>query len=116
MTAITSNIATRRILLTLAALVLVVAAVFGIRRLTRDEIYVRTARVSNGNIISSVSTNGRVEPVQLFQAHADAPSQVKVIYVHPGDSVAAGTVLLRTDTAEASSRNTKLNEAFRPGK
>lgn len=99
-----SSTALRRIILLLVVVLLLVAAVFGIRSLTRDDVYVRTARVSQGNIISSVSTNGKVEPVQLFEAHAAAPGQVANVYVHAGQSVTAGTLLLRMNTSEAETR------------
>ncbi len=104
MPTVTSSLALRRVLLILVVLLLLVAAVFGIRHLTQDVVFVGTARAGEGDIIGSVSTNGKVEPIRLFQAHAAAPGQVKELYVHAGQSVASGTLLLRLDTADAETR------------
>jgi len=104
MTQANNSAAVRRILVILSVLAALVLLVFGIRYATRSAVVVRTARVTTGDIVSSVSTNGKVEPVQLYQAHAAAPSQVQQVLVHSGQSVPAGTLLLRLGTAEATAR------------
>lgn len=104
MTQANNSAAVRRILVILGVLAALVLLVFGIRYATRSAVVVRTARVTTGDIVSSVSTNGKVEPVQLYQAHAAAPSQVQQVLVHSGQSVPAGTLLLRLGTAEATAR------------
>ncbi len=91
----------RRVLIVIAVLVAAVLLVLGIRRATRDDVLVRTAPVTEGDVISAVSTNGKVEPVQDFQAHAASPTQVTAVYVHAGQQISAGTVLLRLDNADA---------------
>lgn len=96
--------ALRRSLVTLGVIAALVLLVFGIRRATRDEVLVRTARVATGDIVSSVSTNGKVEPVLLFQAHAATPSQVEAVLVQAGQTVSAGTLLLRLSTADATAK------------
>ncbi len=96
--------AIRRSLLVLGVLAVLILVVFGIRRLTRDVVFVRTAKLTTGDIVSSVSTNGKVEPVELFQAHAAEPSQVQEVYVHAGETVPAGTLLLKLQTADAVSK------------
>lgn len=104
MTQANNSAAVRRILVILGVLAALVLLVFGIRYATRSAVVVRTARVTTGDIVSSVSTNGKVEPVQLYQAHAAAPSQVQQVLVHSGQSVPAGMLLLRLGTAEATAR------------
>ena len=68
---------------------------------SRDRITVRTARVDLAPIVKSVPTNGRVEPLMDFQAHADGPSTVKQLDVHLGQKVSRGERLLQLDTADA---------------
>ena len=94
----------RRSVLGLVLIALAVAAVIGIRRLTRDTVLVRTATVQTGDVISSVSTNGKVEPVEMFQAHAEGPGQVTAVAVQAGQRVAAGTLLLRLESSDAAAK------------
>lgn len=99
-----SSRALRRSLITLGVVAALILVVYGIRRATRDEILVRTARVTTGDIVSSVSTNGKVEPVQLFQAHAAAPSQVQSVLVHAGQMVQKGTLLVKLSSSDAAAK------------
>lgn len=85
-------------------LVLLVLVVIGIRSATHKDIEVRTATVAYGDLVSSTSTNGKVEPVQNFSAHAEEPGTVQAVYVRSGQQVPAGTLLLKMDTAAASAR------------
>jgi HlyD family secretion protein len=88
------------------ALAVVVAVVlfasFANRR--GDSVPVRAATIQRGNIRSVVSTNGKVEPVQNFEAHAPAPTTVKRLLVKEGDHVKEGQLLLELDDAEARSQ------------
>ena len=83
---------------------LVALAVFGIRFITRDVVEVRAAPVTHQNLVSTVPTNGLVEPIELFQAHAQSPGVVEKIYVHVGDKVKKGDLLLSMQDADAVSR------------
>ncbi len=94
----------RRVVLGLALTALVVAAVIGIRRLTRDSVLVRTAIVQTGDVVTPASTNGVVEPVELFQARAEGPGQVKAVLAQAGQHVAAGTLLLRLESSDAAAK------------
>jgi HlyD family secretion protein len=62
---------------------------------------VRAGRVSRGNIRSLISTNGKVEPINNFEAHAPVSTTVKQVLVREGDHVKQGQLLLRLDDAEA---------------
>jgi HlyD family secretion protein len=83
---------------------LIAVAFFGIRSFTREAVEVRTAPVTYQDLISTVSTNGKVQPVHEFQAHAPYPGVVSNIYVHLGERVNAGTLLLRMSDADARAR------------
>ena len=59
-----------------------VALAFAVfRSSTRDVLEVRAAAVNHQNLISSVSTNGKVEPIGEFQAYAPAAGVVGKVYV-----------------------------------
>jgi HlyD family secretion protein len=80
-----------------AALVLVVLAVLAVRSLTRERISIRTANASYQDLVKSFSTNGKVDPTDDFQVHAQAAGQVQDVYVNIGDHVKAGKLLLKMD-------------------
>lgn len=75
-----------------------------IRSSTREIVAVRVSPVTHENLVSTVSTNGKVEPIREFQAHAPAAGIVEDIYVQVGQRVKAGDLLLRLDDSEAASR------------
>lgn len=86
--------------------VLVVAAVLlftGINR-RRAGTSVRAEKVVRQEIASVISTNGKIEPVNSFEAHAPAPATVKNVLVAEGDHVKAGQLLVQLDDAEARSQ------------
>jgi len=66
-----------------------------------DVISVRMSRIVRSTIRSSISTNGKVEPVQNFEAHAPVATTVKKLLVKEGDHVKRGQLLLRLDDADA---------------
>ncbi|SEB36989.1 efflux RND transporter periplasmic adaptor subunit [Terriglobus roseus] len=84
--------------------VLVIALIIAIRLSTRKEIDIRAAKVGYGDLVSALSTNGKVEPIQNFQAHAGEAGSVQAVYVRAGQKVDAGTLLLRMSTAAAEAR------------
>ncbi len=61
---------------------------------------VRVAVVQRGPIRSLVSTNGKIEPVQNFEAHAPISTTVKRLLVKEGDHVRKGQLLLQLDDAD----------------
>lgn len=93
----------------LAVIVLVFVA---IRMFTREDVEVRVAPVNRQNLIASVSTNGKVEPVEEFQAHAPVPGVVGKVYVEVGQKVKAGDLLLRMDDADVTARVATANAAL----
>lgn len=90
--------------LTGTILAVVALAILAIRMFTRDVVEVRAAAVTHQNLLSTISTNGRVEPIEEFQAHAQAPGVVSKIYVQIGQKVKKGDLLIKMDDADAVSR------------
>jgi HlyD family secretion protein len=58
---------------------------------------VRATSVERGPIRSMVSTNGKIEPIQNFEAHAPIATTVKHLLVKEGDHVRKGQLLLQLD-------------------
>jgi HlyD family secretion protein len=66
----------------------------------RNPIRVRITTVERGPIRSLVSTNGKIEPVDNFEAHAPIATTVKRLLVKEGDRVRKGQLLLLLDDAD----------------
>lgn len=73
----------------------------------RGVVPVRAEKVLRQAITSSISTNGKVEPVQNFEAHAAAPTTVKRVLVREGDRVKTGQLLIQLDDADARAQASK---------
>src|SRR5438270_9567953 len=69
-----------------------------------DSVSVITATVKRGNIRSLISTNGKVEPINNFEAHAPTGTVVKRVLVKEGDHVKQGQLLVELDAATAESQ------------
>ena len=68
---------------------------------------VRAARVARANIRSVISTNGKVEPINNFEAHAPTATTVVRVLVREGDHVKRGQLLLQLDDADARTNRAK---------
>jgi HlyD family secretion protein len=88
------------IIAAIAAIILILV----IRHFTREPVSVTTAVVTRGDLINSLSTNGKTEPVNNFEAHAPTAGTVKSIPVHTGDLVTKGQLLLSIDDSEPRAR------------
>ncbi len=77
----------------------IVLAAFVSRR--DDGVPVRTAVVEQSDIRALVSTNGKIEPVNNFEAHAPVSTSVRRVFVKEGDSVKQGQLLVVLDDADA---------------
>jgi HlyD family secretion protein len=97
----TSNGRARPLILWTLAAILLVIVFFLVRRLTREELPLRVAQATMQDLITTDSTNGKVEPQHNFEAHAPAPGTVKSLYVRAGESVPKGKLLLSLDDADA---------------
>jgi HlyD family secretion protein len=89
-------------LVTPIVIVVVVVGLIGLAvSLRGGPLAIRYAKVTRGTITATISTNGKVEPVHNFEAHAPAATSVKRILVKPGDHVRAGQLLVELDDSSA---------------
>ncbi|MFY9842279.1 MAG: efflux RND transporter periplasmic adaptor subunit [Terriglobales bacterium] len=78
-----------------------------------DSVPVRTAVIEQGAIRSLVSTNGKIEPVDNFEAHAPVSTSVRRVFVKEGDSVKRGQLLVVLDDAEARAQAARAQTQLR---
>lgn len=89
----------------MAAAAIIVAVILLASFASRDDsVPVMAVTVSRSAIRSVISTNGKVEPVQNFEAHAPVGTTVKRILVKEGDHVKRGRLLVELDAANARSQ------------
>lgn len=80
--------------------VLVLAAFMSRRR----DVPVRAGVAEKGTITASIQTNGKMEPLNGFEAHAPYATTVKKVLVQQGSHVKAGQLLLQLEDADAVAR------------
>jgi len=68
-----------------------------------DSVPVRTATVERGDIRSVISTNGKIEPLHNFEAHAPIGTTVKRLHVSEGAHVRQGQLLVELEDSDALS-------------
>jgi HlyD family secretion protein len=90
----------KRLLIVVVLIVVAVLLFTGINR-RRSGTPVRAEKVVRQEIASVISTNGKIEPINSFEAHAPAPATVKKVLVAEGDRVKAGQLLVQLDDADA---------------
>jgi HlyD family secretion protein len=86
---------------------------YGVHILTRGKLPIRVATATVGNLTSTVASNGKVEPQSNFEAHAPSGGVVRDLYVHAGDKVSAGKLLLKMDDSEAQAHAATALAALR---
>ncbi len=91
--------------------VLVISAIAFSRR--SQSVPIRATMVQRGDIRSVISTNGKVEPVQNFEAHAPVATTVARLYVKEGDHVKRGQLLLVLDDAPARAQSARAQTQMR---
>jgi HlyD family secretion protein len=91
----------RRLWLWVGAAVVVVAVFFLARSLLREKLQVRAAQADREPLVSTVSTNGKVEPEQNYQFYSPIATTVKQVNVQTGDTVPAGKLLIVLDDVAA---------------
>ncbi len=85
----------------LFAVLLLVLALIGIFSSRTAKISVRVATIERGTLRSQISTNGKVEPVKNFEAHALTAATVRRVFVHEGQHVKKGQLLVELEDADA---------------
>ncbi len=68
---------------------------------SRDAIKVRMGSATTGELVSPLATNGIVQPTHNFAAYSPLPGTVKAVYVHEGQKVAKGQLLVSLDDSTA---------------
>ena len=84
--------------------VFIVIVFFVARFLMRDRLLVREVQVRHQELVSTVPTNGRVEPDINYEYHSPLAGLVKAVTVHPGDVVPEGKLLIQLDNLQAEAR------------
>lgn len=87
----------------MGVVVVLIVVFFTARNLLRGKLAVRIAQATEGVLVNTVSTNGRVEPIMNYSFYSPLATTVKAVYVQPGDKVAAGKLLLQLDDVQARS-------------
>jgi HlyD family secretion protein len=90
-----------RMPLVILAIILAVVLLAAFMSLRKADMPVRIGHAERAPITASISTNGKVEPVKNFEAHAPGSAIVKRVLVREGDRVKAGQLLVQLDDAEA---------------
>jgi HlyD family secretion protein len=107
-----SFIARHRWIVTTIAIV--AAVVFLASFMSREPaVPVRAVTAQRGTIRSVVSTNGKVEPLQNFEAHAPVGTTVNKILVREGDHVKKGQLLVQLNDTEARSQAARAQAQVR---
>lgn len=89
------------------AIVLILIAAYVLYGMRPRRIRVTVARPSRQEITNTIATNGRVEPLKNFEAHAPIAGIVRRVLAHEGDGVRAGQLLLELDDASARAQLAK---------
>ena len=97
----------RKRLLAIATLVVLAVIIFTGVNQRRGGVSVRAEKVARQEIASVISTNGKIEPVNSFEAHAPAPAIVKSVRVAEGDRVKPGQLLVQLDDADARAQSAR---------
>jgi HlyD family secretion protein len=88
----------------LAAAIVVAIVFYVVHMATRTRVPIRSAIVVRSELRSTLATNGKVEPQVNFEAHAPFPGIVKQLFVHEGEKVVEGKLLLELDDTDAKAR------------
>lgn len=89
------------------AIIAVVILVSAFMSLRPRRIRVTVVSPSRQDIKRTITTNGKVEPIQNFEAHAPLATTVRKILVQEGQKVQKGQLLLQLDDASARAQVAK---------
>ena len=95
------------------AAVALVIVFYLVRSATRTLVPVRIAAAERSELRSTTSTNGKVEPQANFEAHAPYAGLIKNCYIHEGDRVSKGELLLSMDDTDARTHLAETLAALR---
>jgi HlyD family secretion protein len=98
------------ILIGLIVAVVLLAAFISLRR---ARVAIRAGAAEIGTITASISTNGKIEPIQNFEAHAPMATTVARVEVQQGDSVNADRLLMQLHDADARAQAARAEAQLR---
>jgi len=104
---------TSRVWLWIGAAVLLIIVFFVARNLTRDRMPVHAAAAVRAELVSTVSTNGLVEPEHSYEFYSPLATTVRSIQVRQGDRVKAGQLLMQLDDVNARAHVAAAESALR---
>lgn len=90
-------------------LVIILAAFMSRRR----EVPVHTSKADRETITATVQTNGKIEPINSFEAHSPAATSVRKVLVREGQHVKAGQLLVVLDDAGFRSQAARAKAQIR---
>ncbi len=101
-----------RLWVVLAAIVVgvIILAAFMSRR---REVPVRAAKADRETITATIQTNGKIEPLNNFEAHSPAATAVRRVLVHEGEHIKAGQLLVELDDAGFRSQAARARTQIR---
>jgi len=94
----------KRLMMIIAGVAVLVILLAAFASLRGNEVPVRADQAVRGNITNYINTNGKVRPLENFEAHAPVATTVRRVQVHEGDRVKAGQLLLQLDDSDARAR------------
>lgn len=110
----TTNGSTGRRWAVIAGAVFLLIVIAGIVELVRPlRIRVTTTVPTREDIVSTISTNGKVEPIQNFDGFAPLPTTIRAVYVHEGEKVHKGQLLIQLDDSDARKELTRALAALK---
>lgn len=103
----------RRILVRVALLAIVIGIGALIWAFNRPDQPVRTTYAKRQDMTTTVTTNGKIEPIQNFEAHSPSALIVRRILVQSGQQVKAGQLLMQLDDVDARAQAAKATADLR---
>jgi HlyD family secretion protein len=88
----------------IGAVLILVLVFISVRSLTRERLQVRAVQAAHKSLESTISTNGRVEPVMNYEVPSPISTTVKAVYVQAGDTVPAGKLIVVLDDMQARAK------------
>ncbi len=94
-------------------LAIVLIAFILARTSSREVTEIRAEAVTRQNLVSTVATNGKVEPIGEFQAYAPSPGVIAKVYVEVLQKVKVGDLLIKMDDSDAVAKLAAANANLR---
>ena len=85
----------------IGAAVVLIAVFLTARFFLRDRLPVRVAQVEHQQLLNTVSTNGKVEPITNYQFYSPLATTVKGVFAQEGDLVHSGKLIVTLDDVAA---------------